>query len=202
LRVFKRATKDAAGVSNPADPLGAADNGPGGKGKATPKRNAAQAARKTSVVGGGRSRGGGRAGAKGAPRLTPEQSRMRREAMKRGDDSVLSPRDRGPARRLARDYVDSRRNAMGLFVPIALPVILLGYTNSPLLRLIANFGLYAFVLAAIIDSVRTSRAVRKLVTARFPNEQTKGLGLYAALRAMQFRRIRIPGPRVARGTKI
>ena len=205
LLVFKRATKDAAGISNPADPLGRAgqaDNGPGGKGKATPKRNAAQAARKTSVIGGGRTRSGGRTAGKGAARLTPEQARMRREAMKRGDDNVLSPRDRGPARRLARDYVDSRRNVMGLFVPIALPVILLGYTNSTLLRLIANFGLYTFVAAAVLDSVRTSRAVRKLVAVRFPNEQTKGLGLYAALRAMQFRRIRIPGPRVARGAKI
>jgi hypothetical protein len=202
LRVFKRGTKDAAGVNNPADPLSAADNGPGGKGKATPKRNAAQAARKTSVVGGGRSRGGGRTGAKGGARLTPDQARLRREAMKRGDDNVLSPRDRGPARRLARDYVDSRRNVMGLFVPIALPVILLGYTNSTILRLIANFGLYTFVAAALLDSIRTSRAVRRLVSVRFPNEKTKGLGLYAALRAMQFRRIRIPGPRVARGAKI
>jgi Protein of unknown function (DUF3043) len=122
--------------------------------------------------------------------------------MRRGDDSALSARDRGPARRLARDYVDARRNVMGLFVPIALPVILLGYTNSSILRLVANFGLYAFVLASVIDSVRTSRAVRKLVTVRYPNEPTKGLGLYAALRAMQFRRIRIPGPRVVRGAKI
>jgi hypothetical protein len=205
LLVFKRATKDAAGISNPADPLGPAgqaDNGLGGKGKATPKRNAAQAARKTSVIGGGRTRSGARPTGKGAPRLTPEQARLRREAMKRGDDNVLSPRDRGPARRLARDYVDSRRNVMGLFVPIALPVIVLGYTNSTLLRLIGNFGLYAFIAAALIDSIRTSRAVRKLVAVRFPNEQTKGLGLYAALRAMQFRRIRIPGPRVARGSKV
>ena len=37
---------------------------------------------------------------------------------------------------------------------------------------------------------------------RFPNESTKGLGLYAAMRAMQFRRMRVPGPRVARGAKV
>lgn len=198
-------------MSNPADPLGSAGRDvhgePGGKGKATPKRSTAQAARKTSVIGSG-SRGRGRSGARGgAPagrggRRTPEQTRARRDAMRRGDDNALTPRDRGPARRFARDYVDARRNVVGLFVPVALPIILLGYSRVPILTLVANFGLYAFVLGSFFDSIRMSRAIRKQVSIRFPNEPTKGLGLYATMRAMQFRRIRIPGPRVARGAKI
>ncbi len=97
------------------------------KGKATPKRREAEAARKVSAIGGsGRAvRGTGKGG-----RLTPEQARVRREAMRRGDDSALPLRDRGPARRYARDYVDSRRNVLGLFVPVAVPVILLGIRVS------------------------------------------------------------------------
>jgi hypothetical protein len=211
--VFKRASKDAGSMasavassgSNPGDPVGRADNAPEGKGKATPKRSQAEAARKTSVVGGGGGRGGSRGAAAGrgrSPRLTPEQSRMRREAMRRGDDSALTARDRGPARRLARDYVDSRRSVVGLFIPIALPVILLGYSRVPILTLVANFGLYAFVLGSIVDSVLMTRGIRKQVAQRYPNESTKGLGLYAVMRAMQFRRLRMPGPRVARGGKV
>jgi hypothetical protein len=202
VRVFKRASKDAAGVSNPADPLGPVGSAPVTKGKATPKRSDAQAARKTAVIGGSRGRAGasGRGGAR-AGRLTPEQTRARREAMRRGDDSALTARDRGPARRFARDYVDSRRSVVGLFVPIALPVILLGYSHVKGLTLVANFGLYAFVLGSIIDSARMTRAIRKQVALRYPNEPTKGIGLYAIMRAMQFRRIRMPGPRVARGAK-
>jgi Protein of unknown function (DUF3043) len=122
--------------------------------------------------------------------------------VRRGDDSALTARDRGPARRFARDYVDARRSVIGLFMPVALPVIVLGYSHVALLTLLANFGLYAFVLGSIIDSVRMSRGIRKQVAIRFPNEPTKGLGLYAVMRAMQFRRIRIPGPRVARGAKL
>jgi hypothetical protein len=83
-----------------------------------------------------------------------------------------------------------------------LPVILLGYSRVPILTLVANFGLYAFVLGSIVDSVLMTRGIRKQVAQRYPNESTKGLGLYAVMRAMQFRRLRMPGPRVARGGKV
>ena len=122
--------------------------------------------------------------------------------MRRGDESALTARDRGPARRFARDFVDARRNVIGLFVPVAVPVIILGYSKASHLQLAANIVLYTFVLASVVDSVRTSRAIRTYVATRFPNESTKGLGLYATMRAMQFRRMRVPGPRVARGAKV
>lgn len=204
MHVFRRGTKDAAGVSNPADPLGAGPSAPTTKGKATPKRSDAQAARKTAAIGQTPTRGGrSTSGAGGKPgKLTQSQARARRDAMRRGDESALTARDRGPARRFARDFVDSRRNVIGLFVPVAVPVIILGYSRASHLQLAANIVLYTFVLASVIDSVRTSRAIRAHVATRFPNESTKGLGLYATMRAMQFRRMRVPGPRVARGAKV
>lgn len=197
--MFRRSTKDAAGTAQPGDPLGTLNGAPG-KGKATPKRREAEAARRTSVFASGAKRTSGKTGRAG--RQSPEQARARREALRRGDESVLPPRDRGPARRYARDYVDARRSVIGLFVPVAVPVILLGYTHIRIFVLIANFGLYAFVLGSILDSLRMSRAIHKQVAARYPNEPTKGLGRYAVMRAMQFRKIRLPGPRVARGAKV
>jgi hypothetical protein len=122
--------------------------------------------------------------------------------MKRGDESALNARDRGPGRKYARDYVDSRRSVIGMFVPIAVVVILLGFSKVTHLQQAANIVLYAFVLGSIYDSIRTGRAIRGEVEKRFPNEPTKGLGLYATMRAMQFRRMRLPAPRVQRGAKI
>ena len=40
-----------------------------------------------------------------------------------GDERYLIARDSGPARALARDVVDSRRNLIGLFMPLALLVV-------------------------------------------------------------------------------
>jgi Protein of unknown function (DUF3043) len=200
VHVFGRGTKEAAGVANPGDPLGTATAAPT-KGKATPKRREAEAARKVSAIGAsGRSaRGTGKRG-----RLTPEQARVRREAMRRGDDSALPLRDRGPARRYARDYVDARRNVLGLFVPVAVPVILLGFVfpHVKVVVLITTFALYAYILGSVFDSILMAQAIRKQIAVRFPNEPTRGIGLYAAMRALQFRRMRMPGARVARGAKV
>ncbi len=122
--------------------------------------------------------------------------------MKRGDESALLPRDRGQARRFARDYVDSRRSIANYFMPVGLPVILLTYTGIPVFTLLGMLTLWVFVVGIVVDSVIMTRRLRTEVARRFPKESTKGLGLYAITRAMQLRRLRIPKPRVARGAKI
>jgi hypothetical protein len=120
--------------------------------------------------------------------------------MLRGDESALPARDRGPARRFVRDYVDSRRTVASLFIPVGLPIMVLSVL--PGIQLIAELLLWAFFIAIIVDSVLMSRRVRREVSNRFPGEPTHGLGLYAVTRAMQLRRLRMPKPRVARGAKI
>lgn len=125
---------------------------------------------------------------------------MRRQAMLRGDENALPARDRGPARRFVRDYVDSRRTVASLFIPVGLPIMVLSVL--PGVALIAEILLWVFFIAIIVDSVLMSRRVRREVSQRFPGEQTKGLGLYAVTRAMQLRRLRMPKPKVARGAKL
>jgi hypothetical protein len=167
------------------------------KGRATPTRRDAEAARRTSVIGG---TGAGATGKGG--RGSRADSVSRREAMRRGDPSALSTRDRGPVRAFVRDYVDSRRNVIGAFIYVGIPSIALAYSHVSLLTLLGLGLLYAFVVAAIIDFVLMVRGLGRQLAIRFPDQPRKGLGKYAMLRAMQLRRSRIPSPRVQRGAPL
>lgn len=198
--MFRRASKPdsdrtatADGTATSSSAVKVASAAASGKGKATPKRREAEALRRTSVI----AQGGG-SGRRG--RESREQAALRRQAMLRGDESALPARDRGPARRFVRDYVDSRRTVASLFIPVGLPIMVLSVL--PGIQLIAEILLWVFFIAIIVDSVLMSRRVKREVGTRFPGEQTNGLGFYAVTRAMQLRRLRMPKPKVARGGKI
>jgi hypothetical protein len=182
----------------PAESGGAADSEasaatlePAGKGKATPKRRDAEARRRTTVI----EQAGSRRG-----RESRGQYAARRAAMARGDESALPARDRGPARRFARDYVDSRRSVVGYFMPIGLPLLLL--SMMPGSAPIATLLLWVFILGVVVDSVLMSHRLRNEIAKRFPGESARGIGMYAVSRASMVRRLRVPKPRVERGAKI
>lgn len=192
--VFRRSPTDTPSVSDHETTAVAAGSkdAPPKKGKPTRKRREAEAARKMTFI--ERATRGSR----------PSRAELyaRREAMRRGDESVLPARDRGPVRRFVRDYVDARRNLGSLFIPVGLPLIVLVNIPSFLIRALATLLLYALLLAIIVDSMLLGFLVRREVQKRFPNESVRGVALYAVTRAMQFRRMRIPAPRVTRGTKL
>jgi hypothetical protein len=56
----------------------------------------------------------------------------------------------------------------------------------------------------LIDAIFIGRRVNKLVDEKFPTNTESGwkLGLYAASRASQLRRMRAPRPQVDRGAEI
>lgn len=135
----------------------------------------------------------------------------RRERMMAGEDSYLLPRDKGPVRRYVRDVVDSRRNLLGLFMPVALGMIFLMLSvgsvpaqQSLVMQLISSWGLMALLAIMVIDGVFLGRRVNKLVDQKFPENIESGwkLGFYAASRASQIRRMRAPRPQVNRGDKV
>lgn len=135
----------------------------------------------------------------------------RRERMMAGDDGYLLPRDKGPVRRYARDIVDSRRNLLGLFMPIALGMIFLMLSvgsvpaqQSVIMQLISSYGLMALLLIMIVDGFILGRRVNKRVDEKFPENIESGwkLGFYAASRASQIRRMRAPRPQVNRGDEV
>lgn len=169
-----------------------------GKGRPTPKRKISEAKRITSSF---------------APVVTKDQKRAAKAAARqdrvasrtaylRGDENALPVRDRGPVRRFVRNYVDSRRSIGEYFLPIIFVVLVLTLIPSPSVQLGAIAVMYGVLLIAVVDGVFLSRKVRKLITEKFPDAPTKGLGMYAWLRSTQMRRLRAPHPQAKVGDTI
>jgi hypothetical protein len=189
-------TRSPDGPAETKQPRSAAE---AGKGRPTPKRSEAEARRRQPIT-------GSRTAA--APRTREEKARARTDratkydAMKRGETWALNPRDRGPARALARDYVDSKRRVSEYYMYV-LVILLAGIflRNTVLPALISPLVL-VLVIVILIDSQLIRRSLNKLVAERLPGESTRGLTMYAVMRALQIRRFRVPAPRVQPGQKI
>lgn len=127
----------------------------------------------------------------------------RREHMMAGEEAYLLPRDQGPVRRYVRDVVDARRNVLGLFMPSALALLFVMFA-VPQVQLLISPAMMVLMVVMAIDGVILGRKVTRLVDAKFP-KNTEGrwkLGLYAAGRASQMRRMRAPRPQVKRGSRV
>ena len=176
------------------------------KGRPTPRRKDAQPKRHTL-----------------APVVTKdEKKRLReetrvarlaaREAYMRGEESALPARDRGPARRFVRDYIDARRSIGEYFLPIIFIVLLLTLIPTsatvgdnkgiPITQLLSIGVMYSVLIVSVLDGFILTRKIRKAVSARFPDAPVKGLGMYGWLRSTQMRRMRTPKPQVKAGAKI
>jgi hypothetical protein len=188
--VFRRSS------SEPATPT--VPDKVGGKGRPTPSRKEAEAA--------------ARARAK-VPRTRKEQmaaqraargetSQKMRQAMKTGDDRFLPARDRGPVRRFVRDYVDSRFSFIELMVPLLVLSMILGYSGNTTMIQLGNTVLFTTILVIIVDIVMLRLRIRREMARRFPDEPTKGLTMYAALRSLQMKFLRLPKPQVKIGEKL
>jgi hypothetical protein len=131
------------------------------------------------------------------------QSTERRERMMAGDEDHLLPRDRGPVRRLVRDVVDARRNVLGVFMPSTLG-LLFGTFAVPQLQFYLSPAMLLLMAVMALDAVLLGRKVGRLVDGKFPGntESHWKLGLYAAGRASQVRRMRAPRPQVSRGSRV
>jgi hypothetical protein len=131
------------------------------------------------------------------------RSTERRERMMAGEAAYLLPRDQGPVRRLARDVVDARRNVLGLFMPSTL-VLLFGAFAVPQLQFYMSPAMLVLMVVMALDAVLLARKVGNLVDEKFPGntESRWKLGLYAAGRASQLRRMRAPRPQVSRGSRV
>ncbi|ORW12266.1 DUF3043 domain-containing protein [Mycobacterium kyorinense] len=131
------------------------------------------------------------------------QMSQRRERMMAGDEAYLLPRDQGPVRRFVRDVVDSRRNVLGLFMPSALGLMFVMFA-VPQLQFYSSPAMMALMVLMMLDGIILGRKISRLVDEKFPDntESRWKLGLYAAGRASQLRRMRAPRPQVKRGSKV
>ena len=192
-----------------SEPSGDVERGPG-KGRPTPKRRDAEKRRRQPMPG----------NQKEAAKLRRERARelraLQRNALKSGDEKYLPARDAGPAKRLARDIVDSRFTFGQVFFGLIIISVLAAIATSPPSKPKHNAAgkavvqgntvgalvtLVSIVVLIVVftDSIRLGRRARRAVVERFGPKQSIGIMGYAAIRAMQPRRLRRPPPMVKRG---
>ncbi|MGH3760503.1 DUF3043 domain-containing protein [Actinophytocola sp.] len=127
-----------------------------------------------------------------------------RERMMAGDEKYLMPRDRGPVKAYIRDLVDSRRNLLGLFMPLAILIFVALLVPDPRVQSTTTLLCLLMLVAMIFEGVLSGRRITRLVRERHSKEPIRGLsvGWYAFIRASQIRKLRVPKPRVRPGDKV
>jgi hypothetical protein len=221
MPVFRRNSDGAAdgkaqgsqspqGTQTPEAPAKTKPPAQTGKGRPTPKRAAAESSRYRTITGSTTSGRGKPAAADPKRKLTPEEKARVREdrakqmqAMRRGEEGALYPRDRGPAKRLARNYVDAHRRPMEFYMYALIVLVIAlfaGKSHSGISNYMQLF-LLAIIAVIVVDGYLLRRSVTKLVHERLPNESTRGLAMYSIMRALQLRRFRTPPPQVKPGEK-
>ena len=191
--MFGRTSRSAPEAVEPT----AAPARKGGKGRPTPKRREAERGRRRSVAA-PRDR-------KEAYRLAREQQKEQRARMasglKAGSESLLPARDRGPVRKYARDLVDTRRSVAEFFLPLALIILILNFTNNARVQLLGSALWMLLVVLIVVDSVVLTRQLKKGLRRVHAGESTKGVVPYALMRSMQIRRFRLPPARPRAGRR-
>lgn len=184
-----------------------------GKGRPTPKRRDVEAKRRGPVAPApltakeARARRKATRGSKEERKAAAAERRAdaadRRARMLAGEDKYLLPRDKGPVRAYVRDIVDSRRNLVGLFMPLAL-ILIMAMFLSPVIQSYVTLGMLVMMLFMVGEGYFLGRMINKRVRERFPDSADGGfkLGWYAFVRASQIRKMRAPKPRVSPGDAV
>ncbi|UBI41246.1 DUF3043 domain-containing protein [Streptomyces mobaraensis] len=167
------------------------------KGRPTPKRSEAAAQRRSLA-----STPANRKEAAKRQRETRRADMARqREALANGDERFLPARDKGPVRRFARDFVDSRFTVMEFFLPLAVVILVMSMFNRGKFQQYVLLAWMVVILVIVLNSVVLAVGLRKGLKERFAGESTRGAVPYALMRSLQMRRLRLPKPKVARGEK-
>jgi hypothetical protein len=209
VRFLRRSTPTAVGVESEPETVDATQGATEsvrttGKGRPTPKRREAETKRRGPAPPPPRTQREAARLAK-ANRPSKEERRRvaaeRRERMAAGEEKYLMPRDRGPVKAYVRDLVDSRPHLMGLFMPLAMIVLLSLLVPVPAAQQYLSLFSLVALSTMIIEGVYLGTTITRKARAKFPDAKIGGLGTgwYAFTRASQLRRLRMPKPRVQRG---
>ena len=210
MRVFRRRSAGATDSTAQDSPGAQSPDGPAeakqprspaeaAKGRPTPKRSEAERHRRQPITG---------SRAPATPRTPEDKAKARSErgrkyeAMKKGESWALNPRDRGPAKALARDYIDSKRRISEYYMYILVVLLVAVFLKNKAEQTFISPLVLVLVLIILVDAQLIRRGLNRLVAERLPGESTRGVTLYAVMRALQIRRFRMPVPRVKPGEKI
>jgi hypothetical protein len=190
--ILRRRSATAEVVADPeAEPAA-----PTGKGRPTPKRSDARAQRRAPVP---KTR-------KEAAKLQREKAaavrRQQRLALQTGDEAHLPPRDAGPAKRLARDYIDSHFAPGQFFFGLIFIALLSSFVPNPIVATVVNVGSLSLFALMLLIGIRNARSAKQLVEATYGAKDAAGITMYALTRGMSPRWVRRPKPKVARGESL
>ena len=190
--VFRRNSSKQVADATPADAV-PAEPVPFGKGRPTPTRKEAEAARKQRL---------GALPADPRERRRVEREAQRnsagrtRQALRTGDERNYPARDQGAARAFVRDYVDSRLRLLELLMPLVILCWATLLLHNTSIYIFSSFGMEFIVVVGIVLGVLLSQRVKRAVSAQFGPDDVRGTGFYAFSRAVMPRPLRQPKPRV------
>jgi hypothetical protein len=165
------------------------------KGRPTPSRKDAEAARKQTL----KIPADPKAAKKAARQRAGQERAQAQAALRSGDERHLPARDAGPVKAFAREYVDSRISAGEFFIPVAVAVLVLGFIKAPAVAQLLVWVWVLMLVAVVVDSVYLWFRLSRLLPAKFPHETVRGAVPYAIMRSLQIRRLRLPRPKVKVG---
>ena len=120
-----------------------------GKGRPTPSRKEAEAARKQSL----RLPKDPKAAKKAARERDRDARAQQRAALMAGDERALPARDQGPVKRYVRDVVDSRFTIAEYFIFVALVVLVAGFIPNPVVQLAVSITWMALIALVAFDEI-------------------------------------------------
>jgi hypothetical protein len=201
--VLRRRSSGATATTE-SDQSAQADDQPAkqaGKGKPTPKRSEVERARRQPYSPPPKDRK--QAAAQDREKRRAQQIRQT-EAMKRGEEWAIPPRDRGAVKALARDYLDSRKFVISEYILFAVFILVLiifaaGHSKDSNIVLFCELAIVGVI---VIENLYHGMMVTRLARQRLPGESTKGVTWYLTKRSLRLRASRIPPPRLKRGDKV
>ena len=118
------------------------------KGRPTPTRKEAEAARKQQL----KIPKDPKEAKKAARERDRDERTRARAAMMAGDERYLPPRDQGAAKSFTRDFVDSRFTLAEFFIFIAIGVLVLGFIRNQVVQTGVSIGFFALTALIIVDT--------------------------------------------------
>jgi hypothetical protein len=162
------------------------------KGRPTPTRREAEAAARARA----KAALDPKASRKQQRQVQMEKSRTIRQAIKEGDERYLPARDRGPVKRFIRDYVDSRLCMAEFAMPLLIASLLFSWSGF---LAIGNGIMNATLIVVVLDSLLLRFRLQRELKRRFPDDETRRTTLYAIMRSLQLRFMRLPKSKVKLG---
>ncbi|MEZ0108037.1 Flp pilus assembly protein TadB [Catenulispora sp. EB89] len=178
----QKSTDEADQATSEQENAALLDEARAAKGRPTPTRREAELARKQRLSG-----------------ISSDPKKAKRQNRQRDFDAATERQHGGPVKAFARDYVDSRFRIAEFFIIFA--VLLFVVASVPSVALLSVVLWLVMLVAIVFDSVLLVRGVKKEARKRFPDADLGRLGWYSLMRSMQFRKWRLPKPRLKRGEK-